>query len=98
MMEETDALAVARAQAGDDSAFRLLVERHSQSLFRLAFRMTGNETDAEDMVQDTFLRAYRKLGTFEARANFGTWLHRIAANCALDLLRKRQRQDSHCRR
>jgi RNA polymerase sigma-70 factor, ECF subfamily len=93
MMEESDALAVAKVQAGDQAAFRLLVERHSHDLFRLAYRMTGNEQDAEDMVQETFLRAYRKLGQFQARANFGTWLHRIAANCAFDLLRKRQRYE-----
>jgi RNA polymerase sigma-70 factor (ECF subfamily) len=93
MMEESDALAVAQAQAGNQAAFRLLVERHSQDLFRLAYRMTGNEQDAEDLVQETFLRAFRKLRQFEARANFGTWLHRIAANCALDLLRKRDRHE-----
>jgi RNA polymerase sigma-70 factor, ECF subfamily len=98
MMEESDALAVAKAQAGDQTAFRLLVERHSHDLFRLAYRMTGNEHDAEDLVQETFLRAYRKLGQFQARANFGTWVHRIAANCALDLLRKRQRDDQCYRR
>jgi len=91
MMEESDAAAVARALAGDQDGFRVLVERHSHALFRLAYRMTGNEQDAEDMVQETFLRAYRQLGRFESRANFSTWLHRIAANCSLDLLRKRKR-------
>jgi RNA polymerase sigma-70 factor (ECF subfamily) len=54
--------------------------------------MTGNQQDAEDTVQETFLRAYRQLKRFEPRASFGTWLHRIAANCALDLLRKRRRE------
>jgi RNA polymerase sigma-70 factor (ECF subfamily) len=95
MMEESDAAAVARARAGDQDGFRVLVERHSHALFRLAYRMTGNEQDAEDMVQETFLRAYRQLGRFESRANFSTWLHRIAANCSLDLLRKRKRRDHH---
>jgi RNA polymerase sigma-70 factor, ECF subfamily len=69
------------------------VERHSRGVFRLAFRMTGNEHDAEDVVQETFLKAYRKLAGFEERAQFGSWLHRIAANCAYDLLRTRVRQD-----
>ena len=96
MMEESDAVAVANARAGDPDAFRVLVERHSHALFRLAFRMTGNEQDAEDIVQDTLLRAYRQLDKFESRANFGTWLHRIAANCALDLLRKRKRREDKC--
>jgi len=92
MMEESDAALVTRAREGDQDAFRVLVERHSQALFRLAYRVTGNEHDAEDMVQETFLRACRQLGRFESRSSFRTWLHRIAANCSLDLLRKRQRR------
>src|SRR5215468_5152406 len=81
---------LARARRGDSEAFRELVERHSRSVFRLAYRMTGNEHDAEDVVQDSFLRAYKQLGRFESRANFGTWLYRITANCAVDLMRSRQ--------
>lgn len=79
--------------AGTADDFRTLVEQHSRGVFRLAYRMTGNEHDAEDVVQETFLRAYRSFGQFEARAQFGTWLHRIAVNCSLDLLRSRQRQN-----
>ena len=85
-----DAAAVAAAQGGNRDAFRLLVERHSRGIFRLGFRMTGNEADAEEVVQETFLRAYRSLGRFQARSSFGTWLHRIAANCAFDLLERRK--------
>src|SRR5438093_9528861 len=92
MMEETDPALITRAREGDPDAFRVLVERHSVKLFQLAFRMTGNEQDAEDVVQETFLRAYKQLNRFESRAGFGTWLPRIAANCSLDLLRKRKRQ------
>src|SRR5579883_3152313 len=90
-MEETDAAAVARAKAGDKDGFRSLVERHSRSVFRLAYRLTGNEHDAEDVVQETFLRAYKQLQNFESRASFGTWLYRIAANYSLDLIRSRKR-------
>ncbi len=90
-MEERDAAAVAKARAGDADAFGALVERHSRSIFRLAYRMTGNEHDAEDVVQDTFLRAHRRLARFQERANFGTWLYRIAVNCSLDLMRRRRR-------
>ncbi len=54
--------------------------------------MIGNEHDADDVVQETFLRAYRQIGRFQARANFGTWLYRIAINCSLDLLRRRPRR------
>src|ERR671938_565225 len=91
-MELTDAAIVARARAGDSDAYRVLVERHSRALFRLAFRMTGNESDAEDVVQESFLRAYRQLGKFDERASFGTWLYRIATNCSLDLVRSRKRR------
>ena len=90
-MDATESAAVlARARQGDNEAFRALVERHSRSVFRLAFRMTGNEQDAEDVVQESFLRAYRQLGRFESRANFGTWLYRIVANCSVDLMRSKQ--------
>ncbi len=93
-MPHTDAAAVALARDGDSEAFRSLVERHSRAVYRLAHRMTGNPQDAEDVVQETFLRAYRQLGRFESRANFGTWLHRIAVNCSIDLIRSRRHQES----
>jgi RNA polymerase sigma-70 factor (ECF subfamily) len=88
---------LARARQGDNDAFRALVERHSRSAFRLAFRMTGNEQDAEDVVQESFLRAYRHLGRFEARADFGTWLYRIVANSAVELIRVRQSRQNRAR-
>jgi RNA polymerase sigma-70 factor (ECF subfamily) len=87
-----DAIIIQQVQTGNPDAFRVLVERHSRGLFRLAYRLTGNEHDAEDVVQETFLRAYRNLNRFESRAAFGTWLHRIGANCALDLLRGRKQE------
>jgi RNA polymerase sigma-70 factor (ECF subfamily) len=92
LMEVSDSVAVAQARAGDSNAFRVLVERHSRNLFRLAYRMTGHQEDAEDIVQETFLRAYRQLSKFDERAGFGTWLYRIAANCSLDLIRARKRR------
>src|ERR1700676_2391488 len=92
-MDATETAAVlARARQGDSEAFRVLVERHSRPMFRLAFRMTGNEQDAEDIVQDTFLRAYRRIEKFDERASFGTWLYRITVNCSLDLVRARKRR------
>src|SRR5207244_8062245 len=80
---------------GDSEAFRTLVERHSRRAFQLAFRMTGNEHDAEDVVQEAFIRAYRQLSRFEARAHFATWLHRIVANCSVDLIRSRRARRDH---
>jgi RNA polymerase sigma-70 factor, ECF subfamily len=91
-MEVTDAAVVAQVLAGDKDAFRLLVERHSRSIFRVVYRMTGNQQDAEEVLQETFLRAYKSLGRFESRSNFGTWLYRIAVNRALDLLSSRKTQ------
>ena len=93
-MEPSDAAAIEQVLAGDQDSFRVLVGRHSRNLFRLVYRMMGNEHDAEDVVQETFLRAYRKLGQFQAKANFSTWLHRVAVNCALDHLRARDRRAS----
>jgi RNA polymerase sigma-70 factor, ECF subfamily len=93
-MPHTDAAAVALARDGDSEAFRALVERHSRAVYRLAHRMTGSPSDAEDVVQETFLRAFKQLGRFESRANFGTWLHRIAVNCSIDLIRSRPRRES----
>src|SRR5690349_1861333 len=91
-MDATEAAAVlARARQGDSDAFRALVERHSRAVFRLAYRMTGNESDAEDMVQETFLRAWKQLDRFDGRAAFGSWLYRICANCSLDHIRARSR-------
>jgi RNA polymerase sigma-70 factor (ECF subfamily) len=92
-MPESDAVAVNRARGGDSEAFRLLVERHSRGVYKVAFRVTGRAEDAEDVVQETFLKAYRQLDRFEERSSFGTWLHRIAWNCAVDLLRARPKRE-----
>jgi len=93
-MDASDLAVVARVRAGDHDAFRFLVERHSRSVFRLAYRLTGHEQDAEDVVQETFLRAFRQIRRFESRSSFATWLYRITVNCSHDLLRQRPRADS----
>jgi RNA polymerase sigma-70 factor (ECF subfamily) len=91
-MNETDSSAIERTLAGDSDAYRTLVERYSHAVFRLAWRITGSEADADDVVQDAFLKAYRHLASFDQRASFSTWLYRIAANTALDLLKERKRR------
>jgi RNA polymerase sigma-70 factor, ECF subfamily len=91
-MEVSDAAAVAQVLAGDRDAFRVLVERHSRSIFRVVYRMTGNQQDTEEIVQETLLRAYKSLERFELRANFSTWLYRIAVNRTLDFLNARKTQ------
>jgi RNA polymerase sigma-70 factor, ECF subfamily len=89
-MEVTDAAVVAQVLAGDRDAFRVLVDRHSRSIFRVIYRMTVNQQDTEELVQETFLRAYKSLERFELRANFSTWLYRIAVNRTLDFLSARK--------
>jgi RNA polymerase sigma-70 factor (ECF subfamily) len=93
-MDASDLAVVARVRAGDRDAFRVLVERHSRSVFRLAYRLTGHEQDAEDVVQETFLRAFRQIRRFESRSPFAMWLYRITVNCSHDLLRQRPRAGS----
>jgi RNA polymerase sigma-70 factor, ECF subfamily len=92
-MHESDRLAVAKACEGDSDAFRSLVERHSRYAYNVAYRLTGSASDAEDVVQIAFLKAYQQLGRFEARADFRTWLHRITVNCAIDLIRTRRSRE-----
>jgi RNA polymerase sigma-70 factor (ECF subfamily) len=73
---------VRRALAGDSTAFEALVVRHQEQLYRFSHRLTGRSADAEEVVQDTFLQAYRRLGSFRGEAKFSTWLYRIAMNAA----------------
>ena len=94
-MELTDRAAVDEVLAGKHESFRVLVDRHGRKVFGLAYRMTGNEHDADEVVQETFLRCYRRLDSFEARSSLSTWLYRIASNCALDLLAKRKQEKTH---
>ncbi len=95
-MDAGGELAIGKARQGDQVAFQSLVERHSSAVFRLAYRMTGNTADAEDLVQETFLRAWKQMGRFDGRAAFGTWLHRIGVNCALDHIRGRKAKAEAC--
>ena len=93
-MDISDEAAVDLTRRGDPDAFRVLVDRHSRAVYRLAWRMTANSHEAEDIVQETFLRAYKQLKRFDGRAAFGTWVHRIAVNCSLDLIRARKRRQN----
>jgi RNA polymerase sigma-70 factor (ECF subfamily) len=81
---------VARAKAGDAAAFTSLVERYERKIFRLAKHITQNEEDAEDVLQDAFLKAFEHLQGFQEQSKFYTWLVRIAVNEALMRLRKRR--------
>ena len=90
-MQGSDAELIGLIRAGDKDAYQYLVERHARTLFRVAYRITRNEGDSEDVVQESFLRAYRNLDRFDERASFGTWIQRIATNYSLDLVRRRKR-------
>jgi RNA polymerase sigma-70 factor (ECF subfamily) len=79
------------ARRGDAEAFGALVERHADQVLRVALRLTRRRQDAEEVVQETFLRAHRQLRRFRGASSFATWLHRIAVRCAYDLLRSEGR-------
>lgn len=87
---DTDAPLVERAKAGDAAAFTRLVEKYESRIFRLTKHITQNQEDAEDALQEVFLKAYTRLDTFEGNAKFYTWLVRIAVNESLMKLRKRR--------
>lgn len=93
-MDTNDHAAIRAVLSGDRDAYAALVVHHSRSVFRVAYRITGNEADAEEVVQDAFMRGYRKLESFEARANFGTWIYRIAVRCALDKVTRRGNENA----
>jgi RNA polymerase sigma-70 factor (ECF subfamily) len=83
---------VARLQRGDQSAFESLVRTHGGRLLSVARRFLGSNEDAEDAVQETFIKAFKSIHTFEERAQLHTWLHRIVVNTALMKLRERRRK------
>jgi RNA polymerase sigma-70 factor (ECF subfamily) len=87
----SDEVLVGRARGKDEAAFEELVNRYEDKLYRLAMRFVRNETDAQEILQEAFLSAWRNLPTFEGRAQFGSWMYRVTVNAALMLLRSRNR-------
>ena len=81
---------VGRIRSGDAAAFEALYRQHSTRLYNLARRMTGAHGEADDLLQDIFLLAFRKLPSFRGESSLGTWLYRLAMNHCLDVLRNRQ--------
>src|SRR5438270_5008928 len=81
---------VARIQAGDGEAFEALYRQHSARIYTLASRMAGSPDDGEDLLQEIFLQAYRKLASFKGDSSIGTWLYRLALNHCLDYVRSRR--------
>ncbi len=85
-----EVLLIREAQAGSRAAFDALVRQYDAAVLRLALRLTGSEQDAQDIHQETFLKAYRYLGNFRFECSFYTWIYRIATNLCLDHLRRRK--------
>jgi len=83
---------VLRALSGEEAAFGEILRRYESRVYALARRLTRSPADAEDVLQDTFVRVYRKLSSFRGEARFSTWLFRVATNCALMLRRRQRRQ------
>lgn len=81
---------VARCQAGDVEAFETLYRQHAPRIYSLATRMAGSPDDGEDLLQEIFLQAHRKLASFKGDSSIGTWLYRLALNHCLDFVRSRQ--------
>ena len=88
-LSDDDTRLMEAVAGGDDTAFAVLVERHTPSAWRLAVRLTQDESAAEDLLQDAFLRVLRAAPRYRPTAAFGTWLHRIVVNLAIDRSRRR---------
>jgi RNA polymerase sigma factor (sigma-70 family) len=88
----SDALLVLSAQSGEHLAYVELCRRHREMVFRTVLRITQNRDDAEDVLQDSWMRAFTHIGTFDGRSAFSTWVTRIAINSALTMIRRRRKQ------
>jgi RNA polymerase sigma-70 factor (ECF subfamily) len=86
------ALLVARAKSGDAQAFDELVRRYRKRIYALALHLTGSASEADDIAQEVFLKAYRALDTFEGRSEFFTWVYRMAVNRSINARRDRERR------
>jgi RNA polymerase sigma-70 factor, ECF subfamily len=92
MDQKTEADIIARVLGGERQAYSLLVEEYKGPIYNLAFRMTRNLEDADDLAQETFLQAYRKMGRFDRRKIFFTWLYTIGLNIIRNHLKKKLRE------
>jgi len=94
-MDRAETEAIREILGGNRDAYRVLMDRHFSSVARVAFRITGNEEDAEEATQEAFLRAYNKLHSFRQDSAFSTWIIRIAMNTAINIVERRKRDLSY---
>ena len=92
--EETEPLNLKKLQSGDQQELTKLVQQYSDSIYRVALRMLNNSAEAEDVLQETFIKALRSIENFEGRSSLSTWLYRIAVNEALMVIRKQKSEVS----
>ena len=92
-MGEEEQKIISAAARGDRMAFRQLVLDNSRAMFRVAWRLCNDEAIAEDIVQESFIKAWKKIGDFRMQSSFRSWLHRITVNTAMDYLRKQARRN-----
>ncbi|QHI35260.1 ECF RNA polymerase sigma factor SigW [Kordia antarctica] len=91
MTQKTDQDCILEIRAGNVNAYAMLVTKYQTMIFTLAMRMVGNREDAEEVAQDTFVKAYKALDTFKGTSKFSTWLYRIVYNTSLDCIKKNKR-------
>src|SRR3990170_3078950 len=90
MPHEEDSALIKKALAGDQAAYQKLVSRHRQAVFHIVFKMVRNREEADDLVQEAFMKAFASLASYREEFRFTTWLYRIAANAAIDPLRRQK--------
>ena len=92
MKTEQDMALVRRVKSGDRDAFGELVQKYKQQIYFVAYRMTNNHTDADDLSQEAFIKAYESIGNFQEKSSFSTWLYRIIMNMTINHLKKMGRR------
>jgi len=92
---EDDETLVARTQKGDSAAFDVLIGRYKERLYATVYHMTANHEDANDLVQDTFIKAFKSIESFRGRSSFYTWIYRIAVNRTINFLKRRKNRNQY---
>jgi len=95
LRHEDDEVLVRRTQRGDSAAFDVLVERYKERLYATVYHMTSNHEDANDLVQDTFIKAFKSLNSFRGQSSFYTWVYRIAVNRTINFVKRRKNRNQY---